>query len=462
MSKTAMGSQYTPKGLYDPEYYVLDNGMRVILKERDISHNVALRLSVNVGFIDFPCGQKELPHFLEHLLFTGTSKHSEAELEVLIKENGGWWNAETDFEETVYKIDIYSPNVLFALDIFYEILTDSQIAPEKVELSRDIIHREAGGKPSDFRQWLYRHGIGREAINNAFLEMFRGTDVYCPDMQTAEGITREDIMSAYHQYYVPNNMLLAVVGEFNRDDIVKKIEKTFGTLETKPLKRHTRSIPEHFKSGPTEFTGSFSPVVDSNALIAFLFRTDGDLSEDLHSLIILENYLQTRLYEILRIDNGLSYSPASFNINWDSYGLFGFKTDVDIDNIDLAKDLLRSETKALKNGAIDLGNLNNTKQEILLSWAQGFESNSDFADYYVSHDHELKEYGAFINHEDRVESITLKDIGHVVSQYLNEDRMVIIKKRPTFTYTQLYSIIGFLILAAIFIGWRISLKVRRR
>jgi zinc protease len=292
--------------------------------------------------------------------------------------------------------------------------------------------------------------------------MFRGSDVYCPDMQTAEGITREDIMNTYNQYYIPNNMLLAVVGEFNRDDIVNKIQKTFGTLETRPLKRHHRAIPEYYKSGPTEFTGSFSPVVDSNALIAFFFRTDGDLSPDLHSLYVLENYLQTRLYEILRINNGLSYSPGSFSLNWDRYGLFGYGADVDIDNIDLAKKLLRNETKSLKSGAFDLVDLNNTKQEILLSWAQGYESNSDFADYYVSHDYELKEQDAFINHEDRVESITLEDIGHVVSRYLNDERMVIVKKRPTFTYTQFYSIIGFLILAVLFIGWRITLKVRRR
>ena len=224
LSTDVSGSQYTPKGLYDPEYLTLENGLDVVLKKRDVTHNVSIRLAVNVGLIDFPCGRKEQPHFLEHLLFTGTSQHSEAELESLIEEKGRWWNASTENEKTIYKVDIYSPNSLFAIDMLYEIFTDSQISAENVELSRDIIHRESGGKPSALRQWLYRHGIGRNAYTNAFIEMFPGSHVVCTSLQTAEGITREDIIETFEQYYVPNNMQLVIVGEFNRERILDKIQ----------------------------------------------------------------------------------------------------------------------------------------------------------------------------------------------------------------------------------------------
>lgn len=80
---------FTPFGLYEPQITTLGNGLRVVLNPRNHAHNVAFRLVVNIGAWNFPCGQREIPHFLEHLLFAGTSKHSEAELESLVKSHGG-------------------------------------------------------------------------------------------------------------------------------------------------------------------------------------------------------------------------------------------------------------------------------------------------------------------------------------------------------------------------------------
>ena len=73
--------EYSPPGLYDVEHYVLANGLRVILKPREGARNVSFRIVVGVGHHEYDCGWQELPHFLQHLLFTGTSRHSESELE---------------------------------------------------------------------------------------------------------------------------------------------------------------------------------------------------------------------------------------------------------------------------------------------------------------------------------------------------------------------------------------------
>ncbi|MFQ5761278.1 MAG: insulinase family protein, partial [Acidiferrobacterales bacterium] len=87
--------KYAPPGLYDVEYLTLNNDFGVVLKHRQHAHNVAIRLVVDVGHRHFPCKKRETAHFLEHLLFTGTSKHTETELERLIEDHGGTWNAVT-------------------------------------------------------------------------------------------------------------------------------------------------------------------------------------------------------------------------------------------------------------------------------------------------------------------------------------------------------------------------------
>ena len=455
ISVQASGSQYTPEGLYDPEYLTLNNGLDVVLKKRDVTHNVAIRLAVNVGQIDFPCGRKEQPHFLEHLLFTGTSKHSEDELELIIEENGGSWNASTGDEKTIYEIDIYSPKALLAIDVLYEIFTDSQITPDNVEKSRNIIHREAGGKPSAIRQWLFQRGIGRDAYDNASLKFFPNSSVTCPSLQTADGITRNDIIETFNQFYIPNNMELVVVGEFNREDLLKKIRSTFGSLKRSALTVQSRKVPDYYKYGPSEFTGSFSPFVGSEAMVSLAFRTDGILSRDIHPLYVIENYFDTRLYNLLRVQEGLSYSPVTQHVNWEQYGVFLLRTDVDIDKIDTAIQYLKKEVETLRNGTINPDDINKSKQKLLLSWVQGFESNSDIADYYVSKHHELRQNGALIDHEDRVERVTVKDIQTVASRYFIDQQSVIIKDRPQLSYGQLYILTGVVFVIVIMIAWSV-------
>ena len=92
-SNVTHASKFSPPGLYDVELVTLDNGMDVILKQRQGAHTFSMRVWVGVGTQDFPCERQETPHFLEHLLFTGTSKHTEAELEHLVADHGGSWNA---------------------------------------------------------------------------------------------------------------------------------------------------------------------------------------------------------------------------------------------------------------------------------------------------------------------------------------------------------------------------------
>lgn len=147
-----LASEYSPPDLYKIDYYQLPNGLTVLLKERRQAESVSFRVVVNIGMADYPCGRKETPHFLEHLLISGTPTHTESEHDDLIAENGGEWNAYVAEEETVYTIDIGSKQAAIGLEALHEIVTDSRIIQENVDNIRNIIHRESGGRPSIFKQ----------------------------------------------------------------------------------------------------------------------------------------------------------------------------------------------------------------------------------------------------------------------------------------------------------------------
>src|SRR5262245_32100522 len=231
LATDASASEYDPTGLYDVDYFKLENGLDVVLKKRTHARNVAVRLVVNVGLRHFPCDKRETPHFLEHLLFMGTSKHGEAELKRLIEDHGGSWNGFTMEADTGYQVDIYDQHLPLAINTLYEIITDTIITPEKIEAAREVIYRERGGKYSLLTGWLYRNGLFKDAATKGLEALLPGTGVHCPGLITPGGITELDVRETYKDYYVPTNMALVVVGNFDRNTLISRVNSTFGKLK---------------------------------------------------------------------------------------------------------------------------------------------------------------------------------------------------------------------------------------
>ncbi len=436
--------EYSPPGLYAVEHYVLANGLRIILKPRGGAHSVSFRIVVGVGQHDYDCGWQELPHFLEHLLFTGTSRHSEAELEALLEQHGGYSNAHTAAEETVYELDIYSRYAGFGLEFMHEILSDSLLSPEDVETSRGIIEREAGGRPSAIQQWMYRHDIGRTATDKALRKLIPGSNYICSELETVAHITRDDILEAYSRYYVPGNMVLIVVGDFSVDEMRQAISQSFGALPAGQLPERPFRVPPL----PDEFAAvqsTLAPVLGSDAEVGMAFRTVGMTSADYYTLFVLQSYLDSRLYETVRIEDGLAYSPASEGGALRDYGVMLVYADVELDAQDRVLDIMKREVERLQE-PLDAETVEQVKRKILLQMVQGYESNSELADYYANSVFEYETSGGLVDQEARIEQVSVDDLHRVATRYLSLDRAVVFREVPTLTYGRFYTGIALLIL----------------
>ncbi|MGB5518872.1 MAG: pitrilysin family protein [Gammaproteobacteria bacterium] len=376
-------SEYSPPGLYDVDHMTLDNGLDVIFKQRPGAHTLSVRLWVGVGMQDFKCKDQETPHFLEHLLFTGTSKYTEAELEHLVADHGGSWNAYTGNEETVYQMNIYSRFPDLAIHTLYEILTDSTISDENVNTSREIIYREVGGKPSAVRQWFRLRGFGVNGTEKAVIKLLPGVDYVCEGLRTADHISRLDILDTYKQYYVPENMALIVVGDFEQKPTLELIEQTFGQIPVTSTPERQLPVPGEAVNYAAE-TGTLSPLLSNDAVIGIIYRIPGFWSDDVFPLMIIEHYLDFRLSEEIRIIRGLSYGPGVWRETLSTFGLLSLYADVDLEDIDEAMSVIKVEINKLVDESMDSELLEKSKTKILLKNVQGYESNSQIADYYAS------------------------------------------------------------------------------
>ena len=136
------------------EGYPLDNGLQLILKPTAERGHVSIRLVVGVGFDQFDCDQKELPHLLEHLLFSGIDASGEAGLEERMQALGGDWNAFTRDSDTTFVLEVPAANQRAALDLLLAAMFNTEFTPERVEAAKRVIVHENGEHPAAWQRLL--------------------------------------------------------------------------------------------------------------------------------------------------------------------------------------------------------------------------------------------------------------------------------------------------------------------
>jgi predicted Zn-dependent peptidase len=451
-TKAANASEYVPPSLYDVEYITLENGLDVVLKHRNHSHNLALRLVVNVGHRHFDCEKRETAHLLEHLIMHWESDNIEKQS---IKVS-----AHTDQVETVYKTYVFDRNVHAAIEMLFVMILTPDINYETIEMDRKSIHLELGGRSSWLRRWLYKHRIGKHAGDKAFGLLLPGTVHSCPGLSTPDGITLADLSEAYKTYYVPNNMSLVVVGNFDRDKLLSRVKDIFGWLPVGNGHRRTLVTPP-YAGGAVEVTGTLEPFLESKGRIGIVYRTVDAASPDSYVLQVLSKYLDHKLSGKL-ISTGLSYTVEVKTVSYKDVGIFGVEVDAELNNMESVKDLIDKELEKLRGESPSKQDIESAKQELLLTRARDYESNVDLANYYVSHLHELKANGRLMNHELAIQSVTPEDIQRVMNKYLTKDRQVVALSKPTLTYTQFFTGLGILIALTLGVGPYIYWGRRRR
>lgn len=449
----AGASQYTPDDLYRYQYYKLANGLEVYLKHRPGAHNVSIRAAVHVGTYDFPCGRKETPHFLEHLMFTGTSRFSESELDALIEDNGGRWNATTGGEKTIYEINIYDQYAPLAMKTLYEILSDSKFADEEIEKTRFIVHREQGGRPGGLRRWLYRQGIGRSAQDKAD-ELIWPDNFNCRDLETADKVTRQDILEAYAKYYVPGNMAIIVVGHFDQARMLHQIRQSFGKLKRGLRPKEVEGIVP----SPTRqrLSGTLSPVLGTEARIRLNYQIGGYRSTDVYPLILLNNYLSQQLFTELRVKRGLAYGPGSSMGLDRQAGVIVLSSDSGLGRIEEVENVLLELVERVRTTPVSQDELDRIRRRVLLAYAQGYEDNDSIAAHYASVWRRYEANGKLFDLEQRLNRVSVRRFNDLMKTALAPQRVVIAISSPTISYHKMYLLVSMLVTVLVLIlSWRV-------
>jgi len=205
------------------ERTVLANGLTLLVKPDRSARLVSVQVWVKTGSIH-EAGQlgAGLSHYLEHMLFKGTSRRTGREISATVQANGGYINAYTTFDRTVYYIDLPSERVELAVDVLADAVLHSTLPEAEVVREKDVILREIAMTRDDPDNRLW------EALfSTAFREHpYRQPIIGHKDVFAAAD--RGALLSYYRERYVPNNIVVVIAGDVGAQEARAAVERHFG------------------------------------------------------------------------------------------------------------------------------------------------------------------------------------------------------------------------------------------
>jgi predicted Zn-dependent peptidase len=276
---------------------------------------------VGVGSRDESPGLSGASHFLEHLLFKGTTSRSALDISVELDEVGGEFNAFTAKEYTCFHARVLDEDLPLAVDVLGDMVTSSTIDPEDVEAEREVILDEIAMHDDD----------PDDVVSNLYAEKAWGSSpLGRPIAGTASSIralTRAQIHRYFRSRYVAPNIVVAVAGNVDHASVVRLVRRSFSragfladaSARPAPVRRSSRA--RRTASGDVVSSRPFEQanlVLGVNALV----RTD----ERRYALGVLNAALgggtSSRLFQEVRERRGLAYSVYSYAAHYADAGAF--------------------------------------------------------------------------------------------------------------------------------------------
>ncbi|HTO03853.1 MAG TPA: insulinase family protein [Opitutus sp.] len=299
------------------ERIVLPNGLTLILKTDQSAALASVQVWVKTGSTHENAHLGAgLSHYLEHMLFKGTERRAGREISATVQAHGGYINAYTTFDRTVYYIDLPSEHTAVAIDLLADAVLHSTLPADECVKEKEVILREIAMTKDDpdnrmwdalfstaFRQHPYRQPIiGHQDVFSA--------------------VTREDLVGYYQSRYVPNNLVVVIVGDIDTAAVRAAVELHFGAVTRSKLAPIL--VPEEPLQLGARADHRFEDVETTRAVLAW--PIPGLTHEDAPVLDMLSAVLgggdSSVLWQEIREKTGLVHAIDASSWNPGSSGLF--------------------------------------------------------------------------------------------------------------------------------------------
>ncbi|MCW2542765.1 MAG: putative zinc protease [Frankiales bacterium] len=345
---------------------VLPGGLRVVTEAVPGVRSAAFGIWVGVGSRDESPAEAGASHFLEHLLFKGTSRRDALEIASVVDAVGGELNAFTAHEYTCYYAHVLDADLPLAIDVVCDLVTSALVAPEDVESERGVIIEEISMHDDD----------PGDVVHDAFAEALYGSHpLGRPVIGSVEGIrslSASAIASYYRSHYVPANLVVSVAGNINHDDVVRRVGEAFGSLPAGEPAGLRASEPPPIVGGAIV---EDRPTEQAHLVLGMpgFSRQDGRR----YALAVLNNAvgggMSSRLFQEVRERRGLAYSVYSYASHFHDTGTFGVYAGCAPSKVDEVLEVCREQLDLVAAKGITDDEIRRAKGQLRGSTVLGLE-----------------------------------------------------------------------------------------
>jgi zinc protease len=428
-ARTETGAQTKSFITHNVQRRVLPNGLTVLTKELHDKPVVATMVWYRVGSRNEELGQTGKSHFLEHMLFKGTSRYKKGEIDLITHLNGGSNNAFTWLDFTAYYFTFASDRWGAALEIEAGRMRDTTFAEEEFLSEKQVVEEELR---------IGLDGPWEALENEIWATAFRQHPYHWPTvgwLEDLEAASGADMKAYYDKWYHPQNATLVIVGDFDTEEALRRVEELFGEIERGPAISAFKVVEPPQRGEKRLVVKKETPV--ERLFIGYHAPAVGD--PDSYALKVVETLLATgkssRLYQrLVEQDRSVTKVDASYHDHIDPT-LFYFQAELQpgfkLSNVERAID---EEIERLKRADVSSTEVEKVKRQFEASLVIGSEEPLQQAmllgqyetiafDQRVPADSRGYQYLDTLL--DRINAITIDDIASAAQKYFAEDNRTV-------------------------------------
>ena len=348
---------------------VLPNGLLVLTEQMEHVRSVSMGVWINSGSRDEAPSVNGISHFVEHMVFKGTTSRSAQQLAREVDQIGGNLDAFTGKEQVCFNIKVLDENLAPALDLLSDLVLHPTFAPEDIAREQGVILEEIK-MDEDNPDYL---------VHETFTQNFwKGNALGRPILGTAKtvsGFDQSTVRREYEARFTPANMVFSAAGHIEHDRFVEQIERQFGALSPSSQARDTQQPPvanphitlknKRSLEQVQVCLGVPAPSVqDGRRYAVYLLNT------------MLGGGMSSRLFQTIREDEGLAYSIYSEMNPFRDAGSLSVYAGTSIDKVEKLLGLTLQELRRLKEEPVSPGELKRAKDQLKSNIVLGLESSS--------------------------------------------------------------------------------------
>ena len=201
--------------------YTLSNGLKVLLKEIHTAPLISSWVWYRVGSRDEPSGRTGISHWVEHMQFKGTPQFPVSLLDKAVSRDGGMWNAFTFMDWTTYLETMPADKIDLGMRLEADRMANSLFEEKEVASERTVVISEREGNENEP---LFRLG---ETVQQAAFRVHPYHHEVIGDLVDLKSMSRDDLYQHYRTYYVPNNAVVGMAGDFKTGEMLSRIRELF-------------------------------------------------------------------------------------------------------------------------------------------------------------------------------------------------------------------------------------------